>query len=90
MTLQNNYNPTIQLFVRVGKKNGKPAVLVSKWLTDPLAIEEVVRRAQNNENLNAIITITDKIKFYGSLAEQDLIKYSLEDDQYYFNTGDIK
>lgn len=87
--LQETYNPTIQLFLRAGTKNGKPALLVSKWITNKEDIEEVVRRAENNESLNAILTISDKIRFYGGLSNVGIIKYDLETDRYYFNTEEL-
>lgn len=85
---QTIYEPTVQLFLRAGVKNGKPAILLSKWITDPEAIEQLVRIANSNQNLNAILNISDKIKFYGSLAETGIIKYDLETGNYYFNFGE--
>lgn len=77
-------NPTIELFLRVTTKNGKPVLQVSKFITDPEKIQQVISCSQNNISLDAIITITDKIKFYGSMHEKGLIKYDYDSDSYHW------
>lgn len=82
---QDNYIielPTIELFIRATSKNGKPCVEVSKRISDPEKIKELITLANSTQPLNAIVTIPEKIKFYGALAENNIIKYDLESDEY--------
>jgi len=83
--LQDNYTlnkPTIELFVRATSKNGKPCLQVSKFISDPEQIKKLIGVANNTETINAIVTIPEKIKFYGALADKKIIKYDFENDEY--------
>lgn len=84
MTSQTNYN-TIQLFARVGEKNGKKAILVSKWITDPKKVQEIVNHIRQEQPLVGIVTVSDKVKFYGGMADKKMIKYDFDSDQYFWN-----
>lgn len=74
--------PKIQTFIRVAEKNGKPAILVSKWITEPEDIKRVIHYANDNIPLINILTISDKFKLYSSMAHYKMIKYNNDNNSY--------
>lgn len=80
--LQNNSRPIIQLFLRAGKKNGKPALQVTKWITDPEAIKEVIHCANKDIEIDAVISIRNKMQLYSMMAKHKIIKYNLDKKEY--------
>ena len=94
MMLQETFK-TIQLYARVGEKNGKPAILVSKWITDAKSVQEIVSHIREEKTILGFITVSDKVKFYGGMTSKKMIEYNFDKDKYFWNekyleSGDSK
>ena len=64
----------IDLTINITQVNGKKAILLRKYITDPIIIQEYVNRAINNDPFVARIVFKDTFRSALRLREEGLIK----------------
>lgn len=64
----------IDLTINITQVNGKKAILLRKYITDPIIIQEYVTKAINNDPFVARIIFKDAFKSALRLKEEGLIK----------------